>query len=45
MENKEEIYYIVNPHDLVIADFAVSGVGCDDELVISRNGKLEEMIR
>ena len=43
MKNKE-IYYIVNPHDLVIANFAVFGVGRDDELVFTRNGPLEEII-
>ena len=38
-------HYIVNPHDLVIANFVVFGVGRKDELVTSRNGPLEEMIR
>lgn len=45
MKKKGKIYYIVNPHDLVIANFAVSVVCRDDELVISRNGPLEEIIR
>ena len=44
-EEQREINYIVNPHDLIIANFAVSVVGRDDELVISRNGPLEEIIR
>jgi hypothetical protein len=45
MKNKEKIYYIVNPHDLVIANFAESVVGREDELVISRNRPLKEIIR
>ena len=45
MKNKEKLNYIVNPHDLVIADFAISGVGREDELVTSRNGPLEKLIR
>jgi hypothetical protein len=42
IENEENIYYIVDPHDLVIANFTVPGVGREGELVTSRNGPLGE---